>query len=130
MMATGGRSFRTAPRVETAGGEVRIKFFSLANFLEASLHNISINGMFIATQEYLQAGSQFHLIVEYGEEQFEGYAEVKWVRGTANEEGPVGMGIEFLHLQPTGQELIELIIAQRRNITRINSDRTKARSEQ
>ena len=108
-----GTELRTAPRIDTTGGEVKLRFHSLANFLVAYARNVSPSGLFIATEHYLPKGTRFRIVLEFGREDdsVQGFAEVVWLREKMVKIGePVGMGLKFLYLDPTAQEIFDKVM--------------------
>lgn len=108
------KDLRAAPRVDTTGGEVRLKFYSLANFLVAYAKNVSPGGLFVATEHYLPKGTRFRIVLEFGREEdaIQGFAEVVWLREKMAKLGePAGMGLKFLYLDPEAQELFHKVMS-------------------
>ncbi len=73
--------------------------------------DVSKGGIFISTPEPLSSGSEVNLSIKLGsDEELEVKGIVKWVRAEENEEGKVGMGIEFIDLDSQKEKEIEKII--------------------
>jgi len=96
---------------------VRLRYRRFQEFLQEASANISIGGMFIATEEPHEPGSQFdfELSREDGFSLVKGRAEVVWIRAeTAGLSQPAGMGVRFLHLEGASRKLIAKVVEKYR----------------
>jgi hypothetical protein len=75
--------------------------------------DVSVGGMFITSAAPAPTGTLLKLECESDlskEAQIRGVARVVWLRREANENGPAGMGVKFVKLEPGSRELIEGIV--------------------
>lgn len=107
-----GRERRQQERVALER-PIRVRYRLFQEFIEEMSANISTGGMFIATDEPREPGSQFNVefSLEDGFTFIEGRVEVAWIRSeTAGTARPAGMGVRFLDLEETGQALVAKIV--------------------
>ena len=96
---------------------VRLRYRLFQDFIQEVSSNISVGGMFIATEDPQETGSQFEfeLALEDGFSLVKGQAEVVWVRSEAVGLGhPAGMGVRFLELEGASQSLVAKIVDKHR----------------
>jgi uncharacterized protein (TIGR02266 family) len=94
---------------------IRVRYRLFQEFIQEMSTNISMGGMFVATEEPRDPGSQFdfEFLLEDGFTLVKGRAEVAWVRPDASGDGqPAGMGVRFIELEETGKVLIGKIVAK------------------
>jgi uncharacterized protein (TIGR02266 family) len=92
---------------------VRIRYRLFQEFIQEMSTNISLGGMFVATAEPREPGSQFDFeyVLEDGFTLIKGRAEVAWVRSEPEGDGrPVGMGVRFMELEETSRVLVGRIV--------------------
>lgn len=92
---------------------VRIRFRLFQEFIQEMSTNISLGGMFVATAEPREPGSQFDFeyLLEDGFTLIKGRAEVAWVRSEPEgDKRPIGMGVRFLELEETSRVLVDKIV--------------------
>lgn len=107
--AAGGAERRTGPRSALIV-PLRCRFDSVLDFVEAQSVNVSVSGMFIATEAPPPVGTRvsFQFALTDGFTLLEGAGEV--VRVVTS--GPAkGMGIRFVELDEKNRKLIERIVA-------------------
>lgn len=105
------------PRRVHLDGEVSLKFKEHPGFFEERSANLSPGGMFIRSTEPQPPGTvfDFELTLEGEPRLIHGIGEVAWTREA--DEGfdrPPGMGVRFLSLEPESREVIDRLIAERR----------------
>lgn len=105
------------PRRVHLDGEVSLKFKEHPGFFEERSANLSPGGMFIRTTEPQPPGTvfDFELTLKGEPRLIHGIGEVAWTR--AADEGfdrPPGMGVRFLSLEPESREVIDRLVAERR----------------
>ncbi len=76
--------------------------------------NLSDGGMFIRTREPKAIGTELSFRVEIadGQRVLQGTALVKWTRADGDPNGPPGMGLEFVTLDPLSRALVDRMLAQ------------------
>ena len=92
---------------------VRLRFRLFQEFIEEVSSNISLGGMFIATEDTQEPESRFdfEMALEDGFTLIEGKGEVVWVRHRAEgPDRPAGMGVRFVGLGETSRVLISKIV--------------------
>ncbi len=97
--------------------KVSLKFKEFQGFVTEFSENLSTGGMFIRTSSPQPPGSMFDFEFTLGEDTMliHGLGEVVWVR--EEDEGfdrPAGMGVRFLSLDPDSRQLIDQIVARRK----------------
>lgn len=96
---------------------VRLRYRLFQEFIEEVSSNISVGGMFIATDEPQETGAHFdfEMILEDGFPLIKGKGEVVWIRHSAGgPDRPAGMGVRFLELEGSSRKLIETIVEKTR----------------
>lgn len=96
---------------------VRIRYRLFQEFIQEMSTNISLGGMFVATAEPREPGSQFDFeyLLEDGFTLIKGRAEVAWVRSEPEgDKRPIGMGVRFMELEETGRVLVGKIVDRMR----------------
>ena len=108
-----GESRRSTVRVPVEA-QVRVRFEDQARFVTAYAANISLNGMFIATQQPRPAGTRLHFELRLSDDSLiKGVAEVVWSRlGEESEERPAGMGIRVFQFDQDSRNNITRLIDQ------------------
>ena len=92
-----GREFQRIPYV------VQVEFRTASSFLVAYTVNLSRGGLFVETETPVQIGSEIPLqLAVPGHGPIHLTGRVAWRRPMADEEGPAGVGIEFMD---PGEEL-------------------------
>ena len=76
--------------------------------------NLSDGGMFIRTREPKARGTELNFKVELadGQRVLQGIAVVRWTRGEGDPNGPPGMGLEFLQLDPASRALVDRMLGK------------------
>ena len=76
--------------------------------------NLSDGGMFIRTREPKPRGTELSFKVELadGQRVLQGTAVVRWTRADADPNGPPGMGLEFLSLDPASRALVDRMLGK------------------
>jgi len=92
-----------------------LRFARFDKFIEEVSGDISLEGMFIKSEDPRPEGSIFDFRMDLHDDftLIEGRAEVVWVRSHSQTEAqPNGMGVRFLDLDETGRKVIERLIRQ------------------
>jgi molecular chaperone DnaK len=99
---------RRATDRKAVGLLVKLKHADVGSFAEEFATNLSPGGMFIRSRTPQPVGTlvKFEVQIAGGVRVLRGTAVVRWVRETANAEGPPGMGLQFQELDPDTQALI------------------------
>jgi uncharacterized protein (TIGR02266 family) len=109
-----GQEGRIAPRVDL---EVDVTFESEHNFYTGFTQNISSGGLFISTHQLKPVGST--IVLKFSipgiEQALEVQAVVRWIRDYGDVD-KVGMGVQFVNLQPAVQNAINQFLQQRDSI--------------
>ncbi|MFQ5350955.1 MAG: PilZ domain-containing protein, partial [Thermoanaerobaculia bacterium] len=95
---------------------IAIRFDRFDDFVDEVSVNLSTTGMFIRTRDPRQPGSVFNFQFQLGEDfsLIEGRAEVVWQRQHGEgADKPPGMGVKFLDLDVSSQQLIDRLTAQK-----------------
>ena len=76
--------------------------------------NLSDGGMFIRTREPKPRGTELSFKVELadGQRVLQGIAVVRWTRADGDPNGPPGMGLEFLELDPASRALVDRMLGK------------------
>ena len=76
--------------------------------------NLSDGGMFIRTREPKARGTELSFKVEIadGQRVLQGTAVVRWTRAEGDPNGPPGMGLEFLSLDPASRALVDRMLGK------------------
>lgn len=95
---------------------IQFRFDTLDDFLTEYAIDISTGGMFIRTDQPHEEGSVLFLqfALRDGNRLLEGLGRVVWVNPPGDPAREAGMGIEFLNLDNESRELIEEIVAHKR----------------
>ncbi|HYH94557.1 TIGR02266 family protein [Hyalangium sp.] len=103
---------RRATDRKAVGLLVKLKHSDVGSFAEEFATNLSPGGMFIRSRTPQALGTlvKFEVQIAGGVRVLRGTAVVRWVRETANEEGPPGMGLQFQELDPLTQALIDRML--------------------
>ena len=96
--------------------ELEVSLSSEHNFFAGFTQNISEGGLFIATHEYAELGTELDikLHLQYGRE-IRARAKVSWVREynvDAQDTSP-GMGVAFIGLSQTDQDAVNAFLRKR-----------------
>lgn len=93
---------------------VKLAHKSVGDFTLKYATNLSTGGMFIRTREPKALGTQLSLKVEIanGQRVLQAIAVVRWVREPGDPNGPAGMGLEFLSLDPASRALIDHMLGK------------------
>lgn len=110
---------RKDPRAKVLSLNVRYKSATVDEFIEHHSHDISKGGIFIKTPSPFPAGTLLKFEIRIKEDQplIAGVGRVVWKREPpqASAERPAGMGVKFIKLDGHSRELIDRIIAERKN---------------
>ncbi|HVG63893.1 MAG TPA: TIGR02266 family protein, partial [Hyalangium sp.] len=103
---------RRATDRKAVGLLVKLKHADVGSFAEEFATNLSPGGMFIRSRTPQPVGTlvKFEVQIAGGVRVLRGTAVVRWVRETANAEGPPGMGLQFQELDPDTQALISRML--------------------
>ena len=76
--------------------------------------NLSDGGMFIRTRDPKPRGTELSFKVELadGQRVLQGIAVVRWTRADGDPNGPPGMGLEFLELDPASRALVDRMLGK------------------
>ena len=101
---------RGTPRYEVV---LRVRYESAKAFQDAVIHNLSTGGVYLATPNPFEIGTEFQLDIELpdSEEWLRGRCKVVWVNEFDTDQYPRGMGVAFLETPPKYQELLDRTIA-------------------
>lgn len=95
---------------------VAIRFDRFETFVQEVSQNLSRTGMFIRSEQPREVGSEFDFVLQLGEDfsLVQGRAEVVWTRlATEGPDRPPGMGIRFLGLDKTSENVLHRLIHDR-----------------
>ena len=95
---------------------IALQFEKFSAFVEGYGANLSLGGMFLATEERRPTGSivDFEIKLADGFRLLKGLGEVLWIRPhAAGADLPAGMGVRFQALDDSGRELILRILEER-----------------
>ena len=97
---------RKNPRMDVV---LKVRFQSKEDFQEALIRNISMVGVYLASDRPFDVGYQFYIEVDLPGEKgtIKGGCEVVWVNEIEVEDYPKGMGVQFIDLAPKDQQLLE-----------------------
>ncbi len=98
--------------------EVEVGFETESNFYTGLTQDISSGGLFVATHNLKPVGARFMIQFKLPGSQvsIDVEAEVRWLRETSSlhrSDGPHGMGVRFVNLNPEHHQLIESFLKQR-----------------
>ncbi len=100
------------PRVDIER-QVAVRFDRFDHFVEEVSKNLSCTGMFLSSERPRPIGTQFDFVLQLGEDfnLVQGRAEVVWTRLTSEGvDRPAGMGIRFLQLDATSENVLQRLI--------------------
>lgn len=82
------------------------------DYVNERCYDLSHGGMFIKSNNPVNPGTLLKLecLIDDGPDKIQGVARVVWVRRVDRPEGPRGMGVKFIKLEPGSEALIEKII--------------------
>lgn len=103
---------RNADRVDVDAA-VDLEFESFQGFISEYSSNISIGGMFVTSENPPPVGTslRFSLKLKGDFKLVQGRGEVIWIRDrSVGAQGPAGMGIRFLDLEESSQDLIRRMV--------------------
>ncbi len=94
---------------------VRLQHASIDAFIEHFSVNLSPDGMFLQSRSPQAEGTlvRFEIHISGGLPVMRGEAVVAWVRSEASPEGPAGMGLTFLKLDPHSRVLVDRMLELR-----------------
>jgi len=109
-----GRVVSQSPTQKPTGLVIKLPYGSIDEFAVKFRPNLSDGGMFVRTKEPRPRGTELHFKIELGDGSLalHGKAISRWVRLEADENGPAGMAVEFLHLEPEGRALINRMLGR------------------
>jgi molecular chaperone DnaK len=92
---------------------VKLAHKGVDEFASKYATNLSDGGMFIRTREPKAIGTELNFKVEIadGQRVLQGIAVVRWTRAENDPNGPPGMGLEFLQLDPASRALVDRMLA-------------------
>jgi uncharacterized protein (TIGR02266 family) len=101
---------RGTPRYEVV---LKVRYESEKDFQDAVIHNLSSGGVYLATPNPFEIGSEFQLDIELPDtkEWLRGRCKVVWVNEFDTRQYPRGMGVAFLETPPQYQALLNRTIA-------------------
>ena len=88
---------------------LKVRFQSKEDLQEALIRNISMVGVYLATDKPFDIGYQFYTEIDLPGDKgtLRGGCEVVWVNEIEVEDYPKGMGVQFIDLKPKDQKLLE-----------------------
>jgi len=96
---------------------VAVEYRSAASFLVAYATNLSRGGVFLETTELFPTGTTLLLrLAVRKNEPLEVSARVAWLRDSADDDGPVGMGLEFVAAQQVVGDSVDEMVSRFRGI--------------
>lgn len=97
---------RGTPRYEVV---LKVRYESEQEFQDAVIHNLSSGGVYLATPNPFEIGSEFQLDIELPQtvEWISGRCKVVWINEIDTEQYPRGMGVAFLETPPKYKELLD-----------------------
>ncbi|MBN1653985.1 MAG: PilZ domain-containing protein [Deltaproteobacteria bacterium] len=101
-------------------------------YVNERCYDLSQGGMFIKSSNPVNPGTLLKLecVVNDGPEKIRGVARVVWVRRADLAQGPAGMGVKFIKLEPGSEKLIERIIEKAGSLsTTADADAAVAQQE-
>lgn len=103
-----------SPTQKPTGLVLKLPYGSLDEFAVKFRPNLSDGGMFVRTREPRPRGTELVFKIELGDGSLalHGKAISRWVRLEPDENGPAGMAVEFLHLEPEGRALINRMLGR------------------
>src|SRR5205823_8362925 len=110
---------RKDPRAKVLSLNVRYKSATVDEFIEHHSHDLSKGGIFIKTPSPFPAGTLLKFEIRIREDQpiIAGVGRVVWKREPpqATADKPAGMGVKFIKLDGHSRELIDRIVAERKD---------------
>jgi uncharacterized protein (TIGR02266 family) len=96
---------------------VKLAHKGVDEFASKYATNLSDGGMFIRTREPKPRGTELSFKVELadGQRVLQGIAVVRWTRADGDPNGPPGMGLEFLKLDPASRALVDRMLGKDRS---------------
>ena len=93
---------------------VKLAHKGVDEFASKYATNLSDGGMFIRTREPKPAGTELSFKVEIadGLRVLQGVAVVRWTRADGDPNGPPGMGLEFIKLDPASRALVDRMLGK------------------
>ena len=93
---------------------VKLAHKGVDEFASKYATNLSDGGMFIRTREPKPRGTELSFKVELadGQRVLQGVAVVRWTRADGDPNGPPGMGLEFLKLDPASRALVDRMLGK------------------
>ncbi|MCK9459244.1 MAG: TIGR02266 family protein [Proteobacteria bacterium] len=90
----------------------KLKFPDVASFVERYAPNVSTAGIFVKTPSPKPVGTRvkFEFLIADGTVVMRGLGQVAWVRESAADDRPVGMGIKFVKLDAASRGVLDRII--------------------
>ncbi len=112
---------RATPRHDLT---VEVKFESRHEFYAGVTLDFSTGGIFLATPALRPIGDCLRVRFTLPDiaEPFDAIAEVRWLRAEETEDGPVGMGLQFLQLSPRAKLAVQAFRERREAARRSGSD--------
>lgn len=97
--------------------DLKVDVSSSHLLFSAHTHDISRGGLFLATHAELSPGQQvsLRLFLPDGSE-VSCKAKVKWCRPAGADDGPPGVGVEFLNLSPAARRALESLLSVHHNL--------------
>ncbi|MBZ0115164.1 MAG: TIGR02266 family protein, partial [Thermoanaerobaculia bacterium] len=95
--------------------KVSLKFKEFRGFITEYSQNISLGGMFLATDRPQPPGTVFDFEFKLADEfsLIHGIGEVVWARSESQDpEAPAGMGVRFLHIDGAGEKLVRRMVRE------------------
>jgi uncharacterized protein (TIGR02266 family) len=102
------------------------------DYVNERCYDLSHGGMFIKSNNPVNPGTLLKLecLVDEGPDRIQGVARVVWVRRVDRPEGPRGMGVKFIKLEPGSEELVEKIIERAGSIPKEDESAEALRSQE
>ncbi len=87
---------------------LKVEYSSTNEFLTDYTENISGGGVFISTNSEFELGQEIDFTISFPGllDPIQVKGEVKWLRKEADEEGPTGIGVQFMMDQSPGREAL------------------------
>lgn len=97
---------------KSASIRARLKFKTEWMFIENYAPNISKNGIFVKTPQLREVGTRvkFEFQLADGSPVMRGLGKVVWTRSQESKGEPIGMGIEFIKLDPASQNVLDRVM--------------------
>ena len=93
---------------------VKLTHKGIDEFVQKYATNISEGGLFIRTRDPKPIGTElsFKVDIADGQRVLQGIGLVKWTRADGDPNGPAGMGLEFLELDPASRALVDRMVGK------------------